>query len=80
MSGDSSQFENLSTRRLESILRESLTDRSLTPESLLAISRILEKRDVGKGMGPPDVEAAWDRFLERQRDNSTGSPPGGHSD
>ena len=79
MSGDSSQFENLSTRRLESILRESLTDRSLTPESLLAISRILEKRDVGKGMGPPDVEAAWDRFLERQRDNSTGSPPGGAS-
>ena len=79
MSGDSSQFENLSTRRLESILRESLTNRSLTPESLLAISRILEKRDVGKGMGPPDVEAAWDRFLERQRDNSTGSPPGGAS-
>ena len=28
---------------------------------------------------PPDVEAAWDRFLERQRDNSTGSPPGGAS-
>ena len=72
MSGDSSQFEGLSTHRLESILRKSLTDGSLTPEDLLAISGILERRDAGKGKGPPDVKAAWDRFLEKQR----GLPPG----
>jgi len=75
MSGDSSQFEDLSTHRLESILRKSLTDGSLTPEDLLAISGILERRDAGKGKGPPDVKAAWDRFLEKQRDSSSGSPP-----
>lgn len=79
MSGDSSQFEDLSTHRLESILRKSLTDGSLTPEDLLAISGILERRDAGKGKGPPDVEAAWDRFLEKQRGLPPGSPPEGKS-
>lgn len=73
--GSSARFEKLSTHKLESILRKSLKDRSSSPEDLLLISEILKRRDAGKGIGPPNAEEAWGRFLERQKGDSSGSPP-----
>lgn len=75
VSGSSSRFEKLSTRKLDSILRNSLKDGNSSPKDMLIISEILERRDIGKGIGPPDAEAAWGRFLERQKGVSSGSPP-----
>ena len=74
-SDSTARFEKLSTRQLESILRKSLKDGRIPPEDLLAISKILEERDVGKGMGPPDAEAAWNRLLKVKQGRSPGSPP-----
>lgn len=68
------QYENMTTGKLESILRRSLTDETFSAGDLLIISDILKQRDAGKGKDPPDAEAAWNRFVTEKLCPAADSP------
>lgn len=57
------RYEDMTDRKLKSILRRSLTDDTFSADDLFIIADILKQRDAGKGKDPPDAEAAWDRFV-----------------